>query len=95
MVLGIRKELGVEEMPYRSKCVKCQNEGKEQQAALRWTLFNGQVSVVAPLCMEHARPLTELVNITGGRPPATGSIPKVPVRLPKARPLTGWTKPDA
>jgi hypothetical protein len=82
-------------MPFRSKCVKCQKEGQERQAVLRWTLFNGQISVVAPLCMEHGGPLSELVNIAGPKPNLqTGSIPKAPVRLPKARPLTGWVKPE-
>lgn len=74
-------------MPYRSKCVKC---GKP--AVLNWTLHNGSVSVVAPLCWEHGKPLTELVNLVGPNP-ETGEM-RTPMRLPKARPLTGWTKPE-
>jgi hypothetical protein len=81
-------------MPYRLPCVKCNDEGEERHAVLKWTLFNGNVSIVAPLCMEHGAPLSELVNIIGPTPPATTSIPKVPVRALKARPLTGWQKPE-
>lgn len=78
-------------MPYRSKCVKC-----DSQAVLRWTLFNGNVAVVAPLCLEHGAPLSELVSIVGPKPtaPATGPIQTTPLRLPKARPITGWVKPE-
>lgn len=85
-------------MAYRSKCVKCVNEGVDRQAVLRWTLFNGNVSIIAPLCMEHGAPLTELVNIVDPHPmhPLTGNIPKqAPLRVPKARPLMGWVKPES
>ena len=70
-------------MPYRSTCAKC-----EKGAALKWTLYNGQVSVIVPLCLEHGTPLTELVNLVGPKPapPITGLTPTV--RLPKARPLS-------
>lgn len=82
-------------MPFRSMCVKCKQAGEEKRAVLRWTLFNGNVSVVAPLCMEHGQPLSELVSITGPKPNlSTGTIPKQPLRIPKARPLTGWVKPE-
>ena len=76
-------------MPYRSKCVKC-----DRQAALKWTIYNGQIAVVAPLCMEHGSPLSELVAIIGPRPNMhTNAIPIQAARLPKARPLD-WTPPE-
>ena len=69
-------------------CVKC-----DKPAVLRWTLFNGNVSVVAPLCMEHGSPLSELVAIVGPKPLMhTGTMPVL--KLPKARPLTNWVKPE-
>lgn len=69
-------------MPYRSKCAKC-----DKNAVLKWTLYNGQVSVIVPLCVEHGSPLTELVNLVGPKPvEITGPIPTT--RLPKARPLS-------
>lgn len=81
-------------MVYRSNCVKCP-EAAPRSAALRWTLFNGQVSVVAPLCAEHMEPLMELVNLVGTAPlQNTGMLPVVPVRKMKVTPLEGWTKPD-
>lgn len=77
-------------MPYHSKCAKC-----DKNAVLRWTLFNGQVAAVAPLCMEHGACLSELVAIVGPKPVLhTGTMPVVPAKLPKARPLTGWVKPE-
>ena len=77
-------------MPYRSKCAKC-----KKQAALKWTIYNGQIAVVVPLCMEHGSPLTELVNLVGPRPNMhTNQIPAQAPRLPKARPLS-WTPPEA
>lgn len=77
-------------MPHQSKCVKC-----EKHAVLRWTLFNGNVAVVAPLCLEHGGPLSELVAIVGPKPAmATGSLSATPPRVPKARPIEGWVKPE-
>ena len=71
-------------LPYHSKCVKC-----EKHAVLRWTLFNGQVAVVAPLCLEHGAPLSDLVAVVGPRP----ALPVV-ARPPKTRPIKGWVKPE-
>lgn len=73
-------------MPYRSKCVKC-----PKPAVLKWTIYNGQIAVVAPLCIEHGSPLTELVNLVGPQPNMHTNQDGSP-RLPKARPLM-WTPP--
>jgi hypothetical protein len=81
-------------MPYRTKCVKCPKDSAKD-AALKWTLFNGQVSVIAPLCVEHMAPLTELVNILGPRPLLqTGAMEIVPTRKVKVSPIEGWVKPE-
>ena len=82
-------------MPYRSKCVKCKQDQVDRNAVLKWTLFNGSVTVIAPLCFEHGAPLSDLVNIVGPKPPApqTAAIPRVPLRVPKATPLD-WTPPE-
>jgi hypothetical protein len=71
----------------------CQKAGDDTNAVLNWTLHNGTVSVVAPLCFPHGAPLTELVNLVGPAP-QTNQLPKVAARLPKARPLTNWKKPE-
>jgi len=77
-------------VPYREKCARCDNP-----AALKWTIFNGHEACVAPLCSEHSNDLNELVTIVGTKPVLhTGTIPTVPVRLPKARPIAGWVKPE-
>jgi len=79
-------------MPFRSTCVKC-----AKHAVLRWTIFNGNEAVVAPLCLEHGEPLAELVTIVGPKPasaPATGPIATTAIRAPKVSPIQGWTKPD-
>lgn len=77
-------------MPHHSKCVKC-----DKHAVLRWTLFNGQVAVVAPLCLEHGAPLSDLVAIVGPKPAVTaGALPAGSARALKTRPIEGWVKPE-
>jgi hypothetical protein len=75
-------------VPYRSKCAKCDNN-----AALNWSIFNGETAIVAPLCVEHGQWLTDLVELVGPRPqPATGPMERAAVRKPKVTPLD-WTPP--
>lgn len=74
-------------MPYRSKCVRC-----DQPAAVNWSIFDGETAVIAALCEEHSSCLRDLVELVGPKPsPATGEIQQVR-RAPKARPLN-WTPP--
>lgn len=84
----IRFEVG-NTLPYKSKCALC-----EMNAAMNWTLYNGESAVVAPLCLTHGDYLSSIVEVVGPKPsPNTGPLPKQPVRTPKARPLD-WTPPS-
>lgn len=76
-------------MPHRSKCALC-----ERRAVQNWSLFNGEVAVVAPLCADHGDYLNGIVEVVGPKPsPATGLLQSVS-RAPRVTPLE-WTPPES